>query len=263
MRIVYDMPSEEYFAIHALSASGAKLLNRSAAHYLADKATPRSPSPAMAFGSLVHTLILEPQTVDARYAAMPKINKRTNAGKEEAAEFEQANANKIIVDLDDFQRGQRTAAAVLAHPTARDLLNADGQSEATVLWEQHGVDCKARLDYLSENCIVDIKTARDASYDGFARACSMYSYHMQAAHYMAASEAMGKQRPFVFIVVEAQPPFNVAVYTLTAADLAAGREQMKRAAEVFKDLGSEKIWHGYPIGITPLALRWNGGSSEE
>ena len=149
MKIVYDMPSEEYFAIHALSASGAKLLNRSAAHYLADKAEPRSPSAAMAFGSLVHTLILEPNTVDARYAAMPRINKRTNAGKEEASAFESENANRIIVDLQDFQRAQRTAAAVLAHPTARDLLNADGKSEATVLWQQHGVDCKARLDYLS------------------------------------------------------------------------------------------------------------------
>ena len=263
MKIVYDMPSEEYFAIHALSASGAKLLNRSAAHYLADKAEPRSPSAAMAFGSLVHTLILEPNTVDARYAAMPRINKRTNAGKEEASAFESENANRIIVDLQDFQRAQRTAAAVLAHPTARDLLNADGKSEATVLWQQHGVDCKARLDYLSEDCILDIKTARDASYDGFARACSQYSYHMQAAHYMAASEALGKQRPFVFLVVEAQAPFNVAVYTLTAADLAAGREQMKRAAEVFKDLGNDKRWTGYPVGITPLALRWNGGSSEE
>ena len=52
------MPASDYHKVEALSASGAKLLLRSPAHYIASKTTPREPTAAMRLGTLTHALIL-------------------------------------------------------------------------------------------------------------------------------------------------------------------------------------------------------------
>ena len=52
---------DQYFALEALSASGAKLLRKSPLHYRADQFKARQPTPAMIFGTVVHRLVLEPE----------------------------------------------------------------------------------------------------------------------------------------------------------------------------------------------------------
>ena len=270
MTIIYNQPASEYFAIDALSASGAKLLNRSAAHYLYAKANPPKPSPQMAFGTLVHSLVLEPDSVSALYAASPKYDKRTTIGKAGAAAFEAVNVGKTVVDLEDFQRAQRVARAVLDHPTAGGLLGNASAREVTVLWTQHGVPCKARLDAISGINVLDLKTARDASGGGFSRAAATYQYHVQAAHYLSAATAGGfAQDPyydplrFIFIAVESTEPFNAAVYELTHADIVSGRVLMASAAAVYKTLSDPFLWPGYPAGVNTIALPYNGADDVE
>jgi len=266
--IIYNQSAADYFKIEALSASGAKLLNRSAAHYLYEKANPSKPSAAQMFGTLVHSLVLEPETVNALYAASPKFDKRTNAGKAGFAEFEAANAGKTIIDLDDYQRAQRCATAVLDHPTAGALLALAQHREVTVLFERYGVQCKARLDAIFDSTVLDLKTTRDASPQGFARSCAAYQYHAQATHYIYAAEESGLIREdtedrFFFIAVESLEPHNVAVYELTAADHFAGHQLMVKAAKVYQSLANPHQWRGYPEAVTTIALPWNGGFDAE
>jgi len=268
--IIYNQPAADYFAIDALSASGAKLLNRSAAHYLHNKAEPPKSSPAQAFGTLVHSLVLEPETVNNLYAAAPKFDKRTNAGKAGFLAFEADNAGKTVVDLDDFQRAQRAATAVLDHPTAGALLALAQHREVTVLFERYGVQCKARLDAIFDSTVLDLKTTRDASPAAFARSCAAYQYQAQATHYIYAAEASGLIREdtedetrFFFIAVESLEPHNVAVYELTAADHFAGHQLMVKAAKVYQSLSDPHQWRGYPKAVTEITLPYNGGSDAE
>ena len=261
MITIFNQSAADYFKIEALSASGAKLLNRSAAHYLHNKANPAKPSAAQMFGTLVHSLVLEPETVNALYAASPKFDKRTNAGKAGFAEFEAGNAGKTIIDLDDFQRAQRCATAVWDQVTAEVLLENASKREVTVLWHQHGVQCKARIDAISGVNVLDLKTCRDASPRGFARAAAGYCYHSQTAHYLSAAAAAGfspDPMHFLFIAVESVEPFNVAVYELTHADIVAGRALMASAAEVYKTLDDPEAWRGYPDGVNLIALPGSG-----
>jgi hypothetical protein len=59
-----------------LSFSSMKEFSKSPAHFLHYKNKTRTPStPAQAFGKLVHTMLLEPSEVAARYAVAPKVNR--------------------------------------------------------------------------------------------------------------------------------------------------------------------------------------------
>jgi hypothetical protein len=251
----YNTPAEDYFAIPALSKSGATDLLRSPAHFLARRDRPMVPTAAMLFGTLVHSMVLEPESVDVLYLASPKFDRRTKAGKEALAEFEAQAEGKVVVDMDTFQRAQRTAEAVLTHPTAGPLFKG-GNAEITARWEQHGLPCKARVDYYQGRSIVDLKTTQDASPDEFARSCARYGYHLQAAHY---SDGMGRLDEkhldgFIFVGVESASPHGVGVYTLDKAALDEGRRQMALAADLYRRALDEQSWKGYPTEMQQLSL---------
>ena len=249
--------ADVYFAREALSKSGATALLRSPAHYLALADMPKRETPAMAFGTLCHAMILEPETVDDLYIAAPKFDRRTKVGKAGAEQFQEQHSGKEMIDVDVFQKAQRVAEAVRNHPTAGALF-VDGKAEQTALWDQHGVECKARIDYYTNNSIVDLKTTHDASPDEFIKTCARFKYHMQAAHYLDGLEAITGWEPdaFTFVAVETEAPFSVGVYELDRRSIDGGRELMKRAAEVYKVALSHdpNEWKSYPVEKAVLSL---------
>lgn len=229
------LPAEDYHAIEALSASGAKLLLRSPAHYLASKSSPKEPTAAMRLGTVVHTLILEPDKATAEIAVMPKFDRRTTIGKKAAEEFEEDHRGKLVIDEGVWSKASSIAEAVLKNPIVRDNLGG-GQSEVTMLWHQYDVPCKARIDYLTGSAILDVKTCNDASPEGFARQIATFQYHVQAAHYANGfREVVGWDLDrFVFIAVESEAPYAVGCYTLDARSLQSGRILIERAAEAYR-----------------------------
>lgn len=251
-----DMTAPNYHAIDALSASGAKHLLRSAAHYLAQKEQPMQPTAAMRLGTAVHTMILEPEKADIEIARAPKLDKRTKVGKETFELFERENAGKLILDADAYDKAAAIADAVYKHPQARELLK-DGQSEVSMLWEAHdGLPCKARFDYYRGDGIVDIKTTQDASPDGFARNIASLKYHMQAAHYLQGyRELTGWDADhFTFVAVENEPPYAIGIYRLDEPSLMSGRMLMEKAAMAFRQAKQPAGWHGYSPDIQTISV---------
>lgn len=253
------MPAPDYHAIDALSASGAKHLLRSPAHYLAQKEKPMEPTAAMRLGTAVHTMILEPEKADIEIARAPKVDKRTKVGKETLELFERENAGKLILDADVYDKAAAIADAVAKHPVARELLK-DGQAETSMLWEAHdGIPCKARFDYYKGDGIIDIKTTQDASPDAFARSIAGFKYHMQAAHYLQGyREVTGWDADhFTFIAVETEAPYAIGIYTLDEASLMSGRILMEKAALAYRTAQEPASWQGYsPNPMTISVPSW-------
>ena len=254
--VYQGMPAPDYHAIDALSASGAKHLLRSPAHYLAQKEKPMEPTAAMRLGTAVHTMILEPEKADIEIARAPKVDKRTKVGKETIELFERENAGKLCLDADVYDKAAAIADAVAKHPAARDLLR-DGQAEVSMLWEAHdGIPCKARFDYYKGDGIIDIKTTQDASPDAFARSIAGFKYHMQAAHYLQGyREVTGWDADhFTFIAVESEPPYAIGIYRLDDASLMSGRMLMEQAAFAFKRAADPVQWKGYSRDIQTISV---------
>ena len=257
--VYHGMPAADYHAIDALSASGAKHLLRSPAHYLAQKEKPMEPTAAMRLGTAVHTMILEPEKADIEIARAPKVDKRTKVGKETLELFERENAGKLILDADVYDKAAAIADAVAKHPVARELLK-DGQAETSMLWEAHdGIPCKARFDYYKGDGIIDIKTTQDASPDAFARSIAGFKYHMQAAHYLQGyREVTGWDADhFTFIAVETEAPYAIGIYTLDEGSLMSGRILMEKAARAYRTAQEPAAWQGYsPNPMTISVPSW-------
>ena len=233
----------DYHADPAVSASHLKAVMQSPYHYWArfldPNRKPVEPTAAMRLGSLVHCAVLEPDELLQRYAVAP--DRRTKAGKEQAERH--AAEGREAVSESDMALALSMAASVRLHPAAAALL-AHGKAEQSFWWNDlpTGLRCKCRPDWYQCITVVDLKTCQDASPAAFASSVAKFGYHVQAAHYLAGLH--GAER-FVFIAVEKDPPYAVAVYELDHASMAAGRTMRDNALDVIATCKAADMWPGY------------------
>lgn len=244
------MKSSDYHAHPALGSTQIRELLRSPAHFKALGA--KEATPAMQLGTLVHTLVLEPDTFEERYIVAPKVDRRTKAGKVEWAEFQAAAGDREVIDAATNGKAREIAVSVRTHARAAKLLEAATAREESLFWEDEetGVECKCRPDArAASGLVVDLKTARDASPHGFQRAVASHGYHIQAAHYMAGVRAAGyAAREFLFVVVETELPYGVAVYRLDPYAIERGEDARVKALDLFVECRERGEWPGYGAG---------------
>lgn len=237
----------DYHAHPALGSTGLRALLRSPAHFQA--LAFGAPSPAMRLGTLVHTLVLEPEAFAERYIVAPACDRRTKAGKETWAAFVDDAGERDVITEDDEAKGRACAQSLLSHRVGQTIKGAS--VEQTLMWTdaETGVICKARPDVLPSGYLVDVKISADASPTGFAKSIANYGYHVQAAHYVEGARACGHDvKGFVFAVVETVAPYLSAGYVLSAADLDQGMSERKRALEIYAQCTASGEWPGYAGG---------------
>lgn len=248
-KIIHNMPAEQYHAHPAVNKSLLDQVARSPLHAQAYLHGVRSePTPAMKFGTAVHTAILEPTVFNQSYVLFTG-DRRTKAGKEEYERLTLGGAN--IINLAEYDAISAMQMAVRNHPVARELLH-DGKAEQSVFWTDPdtGLECKCRTDYWRDDIVVDLKTTEDASPEGFARSIATYRYHVQAAHYSAGTQA----ERFLFVVVEKKPPYAVAVYELDEISLELGQAARMQDMAVYAECVRENRWPGYAEDVTPVSI---------
>lgn len=260
MKVVFDMPAAQYHAHPAVSKSVLDRIARSPLHARAYIDGVRDePTPAMNFGTALHSAVLEPSLFAAKYAVF-EGDRRTKDGKARYEELQQRGAT--IISAADNDAISAMAMAIRQHPIAARLL-ASGLAESSVFWQHPatGLQCKCRPDWWIEadETVVDIKSTEDASPAAFARSVAAYRYHVQAAHYLMGTQA----RRFLFVAVEKKAPHAVAVYELDDDALQIGMRLRDRDLEQYASCVEFDTWPGFPAEIMPLTLpRWAAGSDE-
>lgn len=112
-------------------------------------------------------------------------------------------------------------------------------TERVVLFEYGGHWCKAKIDSLYTDLIVDLKTTRHLTPSAFEKSVYEYGYLYQAAFYTAAIEALtGERRPFVFEAVCSKEPHPVYDW-VPPPDVLAMADDDNRA---HLDLLAESYW---------------------
>lgn len=244
------IPEALYFAdTDALSASGAKVLLRNPARFRWEQDNPRPSSDAMDLGSIAHHLILhrggKTLVVDA-YDWRAKANQQAR---------KDARAKGIVcIHRGELLAASKMARAVRTHPTARAIFS-DGTPEASMWWTDPdtGARCRGRVDWLRDGWVIDLKTARDASPEGFAKAAANYGYRESLAHYAKGVRVLTGQAPRVgVVVVETDAPHFVAFYEITPDDLTWGEERMTEAQRLWLDCLAADDWPGYSPDLIPL-----------
>lgn len=262
------MTEQEYRDSARLNASGLKELYRSPAHYKYWLENPPETTPAMEFGKAVHMSILEPTMFAEKYMCLNDAEivsnigggnpRATNKYKDWKANLLLDNPGKIMLKDDDFMRALDITVAVRAHKIAGKLLAEPGEAEKSIEWEypNWGTPMKSRLDKLTDSgIIVDVKTCQDARPTAFSRDIWNYLYHIQAGCYVqAVEETTGEICKYIFVVVEKDPPFGVAVYNLAEATIELGMSEVQRLVAEHDYCTQHNVWPAYKEELREIAL---------
>lgn len=211
-------------------------------------------------GHAVHELLLEGSLDRIVEVAEADWKKKTAQAERDAARA----AGMIPLLVDQADRCREMIAAVRAQLAAFDakpeLLDPAGRPEVPIVWEENGVRCRALIDWLhpsSSAAADDVKTTGgNGGPEVFSRnAFFKYGYDFQAAFYRRGIRAViGREPAFRFVVIEAEPPFEVAVYEPGPDVLAVADAKVDFALRLWAECLASGIWPGYPKRVATIEL---------
>lgn len=273
--IYQNLSNEEYHADKtAISKSGLDLIDKSPAHYKWATENPRSSTPAMVKGTLIHTLVLEPETFDSIYAVTPKDAPRKPTSAQRNAKnpsdatiqavewwdnWERHAAGKMLLDPALLEDARRIVTAVQANPQAIRILESAVGFEESIFAEEFetGVLCKCRPDIRVDGGIYDLKTTRNAAARAFSYSCRSYRYHVQAAYYtdLCRIRDLDVER-FGFIAVDTvDMPYQCTVFHRLSDDaMQLGKQEYMDNLRVYAECVEKNEWPGYPESYDILEL---------
>ncbi len=256
-----DLSRADYDMLDAANFSTLKAFRRSAAHGRHAMVTERKPTPALILGDAIHACVLEEDRFHAEYVEGLAHGRRRKAEQEAWAQFELENTGKVILKAEEYEKCFLVREAVWQNPTALELLTNPGYTEASFVW--HDLDaglCKGRLDRFTKlgdwPVVADLKSTVNASEEGFPREIVKYSWHLQAAFYLAGLDQVSPNasRRFLFVAVEKEPPFATQVHELDSAGLEQGQNEINRLLRRYMKCRAENSYPGYPSGVNTAQL---------
>jgi len=257
---IHTMSAERYHADPceqpSLSASIAHLLvNQTplhawSAHPRLNPGFAREEKAQFDLGTVAHSLILEGNDDKVRVLDFPDWRKK------DAQEERDAARRKGMIPLleKDWIRVQAMVAGVRLQLEARDddpPLFSNGQAEQTLVWEERGVWCRARLDWLHDDfsAIDDLKTTGGSANPPEWSKKTLWSIgaDVQVAFYLRGIQRLTGRRPFFrYAVIEAQQPHALSVVSLDESALALGRSKVDHAIKTWRECLKTNHWPGYP-----------------
>lgn len=248
------LTNEEYHLDPAIGSSTLVRARKSWAHAM----TAFEQTAPMQFGGGFHSLVGEPMAFAKQYAKAPVCDRRTKEGKEIYAKFSAENAGKTILSAEEYDAMDGMLYSLMKHKLALTLLT-NGVAEQSAFWtdKDSGVLCKCRPDYLRTNdTVVDLKTAEDASEGAFQRTLVQYGRHIQTAFYLDGLSAVtGREfKNFVHLVIEKKPPYAIAVYSLDDLSIDQGRREYKKLLKDYAWCQKIGEYPSYPEEVKAVSL---------
>jgi exodeoxyribonuclease VIII len=263
------MSNDEYHASPEFSSSQLKDILRSRAHFHSNnilKENERESKKHFDFGTLAHTLFLEPEQFENEFVVGPKFDRRTKEGKAEAAAWEAANQGKIIIDQEMLDGARRIAENLRLLSSYQIMQNFKGMAEASIFFTDpvYGLKLRVRPDYHIIPCdefpnglILDVKTTTDARPFKFSKSCADFGYDISAAMYREGFQQHYKteEKPeFFFLVGESAVPFLGKQYRASSLFLSIGEQRYNKAKELLAEPLITNEWKGYSTELEDISL---------
>ena len=158
--IYFNMPEDEYHAQEGLSSTGIKELLQSPSNFWFNSVynplyVPKKTN-FLEDGKMFHCLYLEGEEVfNDRYIVIPDYITNKNSRVYDNWQKFEANGRLPI----SFEKYNHiiTHAEYVNQWLAPNIFK-DGFPEVSIFWEQDGIPCKCRVDYLRQNGFIDLKT---------------------------------------------------------------------------------------------------------
>ena len=238
--------TSDYYAIKAINCSGIKEYNESKAQYYyrhIAKTWEGHQSDAFRLGSMLHTMVLEPEKfADEWTCENPPTGKTKDSGPVKSGKAYDAWASEMIKRPD--QRWHTTAEhdeavlwmqALRNHGKINAMLEHSGREvEKTLLatyGDRHALKGRCDLIIPSERIILDVKTSVSELPGEFRRTAYQRDYHMQAATYTSLAECTyGESFRFLFAVVS-KGDKKASLIELPEAMMDQGHKRLREQSE--------------------------------
>lgn len=247
-RMIMGMSNHDYHADReVLSCSMLKPLLESPAHFRSSLLNLHSATKAKDFGSLVHSLVLEPKRVGVDVAIYPGM---ADSKSKDFKEFEAAYPHRLVVDEPTFRKGLNLAERILTRRVRGryfgDFL-AEGKPEVSIYFREPttGLMLKVRFDLFHPDISFDLKTTRHSSSTAFLRDANDMSYDFQAYMYSLARahfEGSDTIKPFEFIAAESDEPHSIHVITAGESFMNNGAKKFQEILSIYSSCVAADYW---------------------
>nr|WP_276520268.1 PD-(D/E)XK nuclease-like domain-containing protein [Acinetobacter lwoffii] len=278
------MSNDEYHARPEFSSSQLKDMLRSGAHFYSKniiKEVERETKKHLDFGTLAHTLFLEPEQFHNEFAVIPAdapkpptdVMRNAKNPSEDSMKrvqwwdkFAAEHGTKITITEDLLEGAQRIANNLCSLSSYKDMQNNYGMAEASIFFTDptYGLKLRVRPDYHIAPCsafpnglILDLKTTTDARAHGFAKKCGDFCYDLSAAMYREGFQeyySTAEKPDFIFLVAESALPFNVKQYKASDLFLSVGETRYNKSKARLAESLLIDEWDGYPTEMEEIFL---------
>jgi exodeoxyribonuclease VIII len=203
-------------------------------------------------GSAFHKIVLEPDEFYDEFAVAPICNKRTNAGKEMWAQFEEENYDKQIITQEQFEIIYNMSKAVKCNDYANALLDGEHENSFYAVDDFTQEAIKVRPDCWRKVgdrvVITDLKSCKSAKAEDFMRDVVKFGYDLQAYMYsFVVSKVLNipiENVDFVFIAVEKKAPYLINLLQADTLILQRGEMLFRKYIGVYHDCKETNEWYG-------------------
>lgn len=199
-------------------------------------------------GSAAHSLILnDPKKFEIVDAA--DWRKNENKDKRDAA-YISGKIPLLVHQWQDIQEMVKSSRAQLCLHECEDAFNGRGQSEVTLIWQEGGIWCRCRIDYVAQNLInfYDYKTTGQSANPEYAsRTLFTLGYDITSAFYKRGIRKLfGVENPnYRFVIQETSKPFALSVLDLDPMAEAIADRKIDAAIALWSKCLRSGEWPGY------------------
>lgn len=267
--------NEDYYSVNRISQSQIKVFLKSKEgyyHQFVDGQPGGYSSGGLFLGTLMHALVLEPETFESLYTVYDELDRpaptqtfaaKVNKDWKLALELKAESDGKALVSNELISSCQIMLDRLHDHKLASNFLwelNDEhiAHNELNIYWIDAAteLELKSRVDRLIINhkskkaTIIDYKTTSCSNLYDFGWSVKKYGYDTQAAFYEDAVNYWLREQGFMdyevntlFVAQRTASPFTIlGVIALGAQKLEAARSQYKQALIELKECMDTGIW---------------------
>lgn len=165
------------------------------------------------------------------------------------AKTEKAAGKRIIVPGKDYDAVMKMRQVIMTNGEMREIVES-GEPEVSLFTVIDGVPVKCRIDRITgAPSIIDYKSTRDASPEGFGRlAYNLGYYFKMALQHDIFCKVMGRKPESVELLAqEKEDPYLAKCYQMTDWQLEVGRNQYRAALAITKQCIEFDSWPNYGL----------------
>jgi len=210
---------------HAMSSSSIKLLQSPKSYYNITTYGDEKDSKALQIGTLIHTMILEPEMFAERFEVVDVQSRVAKAYKEA-----NAKSNKIVLTAKDYDDNMRIVDAALRNEHVLDLIRGcEFEKPEIQMLEGYAFRAKADIYDARYNFMCDLKSCSEIN--GFKYSADKYGYDVQAWIYCTMFQVPADNMKFLVID---KGSLDIGIFDVKQSFLDKGYAKVKQSLQNYK-----------------------------